>query len=193
MTSQKKYDGGNVPFILVVSKINWMENKLCKKCSNSTLKIFKNVPEWHKENCKQMERLPIFLEKKSQCHHLTYSWCYFTYLILWHLKTSSGFHLKSLVCTINYFIIHFRREIALLRPMLEGHLTHYEPRNKRGSCVSSNISQCKAYVLLFLFSTLGESLCWNGQSKDWSNVYYWMTLLNRVILGVIWTWQNMWK
>lgn len=45
MTSQKKYDGGNVPFILVVSKINWMENKLCKKCSNSTLKIFKNVPE----------------------------------------------------------------------------------------------------------------------------------------------------
>lgn len=136
-----------------------MENKLCKKCSNSTLKIFKNVPEWTKENCKQMERLPIFLEKKSQCHHLTYSWCYFIYLILWQLKTSSGFHLKSLVCTINYFITHFRREIALLRPMLDDHLTHYEPWNKRGSCVSSNISQCKAYGYCCFSFLLWEKVC----------------------------------
>lgn len=45
MTSQKKYDGGNVLFILVMNNINWMEDKLGKKCSHCTLKVFLNVLE----------------------------------------------------------------------------------------------------------------------------------------------------
>lgn len=116
------------------------------------------------------------LEKMSQYHHLIYSCCYFTYLTLWHL-TSSRFYQNYLSALLTVSLpTSDAWETALLRPLLSQRATwlilDHEIREEvvSPSAQASVKHMCTAVSLFYFVAILEKVLCWNGRSKDWSNV-----------------------